>query len=143
MTHEDKGHYALKHENLEIDQAVCDHIKSSADNNLVTCASAHRIAGSLGKTPAEVGAQIDLLEFQLTECQLGLFGYPDKQKKIDPDIEISPQLNEELDKAAEDKRISCHGCWEIAKKLKIKKLDVSSACEKKNIKIKQCQLGAF
>ena len=32
---------------------------------------------------------------------------------------------------------------DAAKKLKIKRLDMGSACEKKNIKIKPCQLGAF
>jgi hypothetical protein len=54
-----------------------------------------------------------------------------------------PDLNEQLDITSIDGRISCLECWTIAKKLKIKRLDMGSACEKKNIKIKPCQLGAF
>ncbi|NOX34719.1 MAG: hypothetical protein GXP56_13475, partial [Deltaproteobacteria bacterium] len=93
--------------------------------------------------PLEIGVQADLIEYRIAECQLGLFGYNDGQKIIDPGIEISPELSLELDKENQDGRISCLKCWEIAKKLKIKRLDLGSACEKKNIRIKPCQLGAF
>ena len=40
-------------------------------------------------------------------------------------------------------KLNCASAWEVAKKLNIPKMHVSSACEKLGIKIKSCQLGAF
>ncbi len=143
MGHEDKGHFAAKHQDKEIDETIAEKIRAMADDNCLTCSSAHRAGKALNVSPSEIGVQTDLLEYQITECQLGLYGYSDGEKKINPNIEISSELNELLDKTAENDRISCFDCWNIAKNLKMKRIDVSSACEKKNIKIKPCQLGAF
>ncbi|MCD4719367.1 MAG: hypothetical protein K8S13_05850 [Desulfobacula sp.] len=143
MGHQDKGHFAAKHNNRQINKTITEKIEALADNNSLTCSSAHRAGKALKISPLEIGVQTDLLEYQIAECQLGLFGYSDGKKRIDPDIVISPDLNEQLDKTNKDGRISCRECWNIAQNLKIKRLDVSSACEKKNIRIKPCQLGAF
>ncbi len=143
MGHQDKGHFAAKHNDRQINKAIAEKIRTLANDNSLTCASAHRAGKALKISSLEIGVQIDLLEYQISECQLGLFGYGDGEKKIDPDIEISADLNGQLDKTNNDGRISCLECWEIAKNLKIKRLDVASACEKKNIRIRPCQLGAF
>ena len=143
MAHEDKGHYAAKHEDKEINEAIAEKIKKAAVNKEISCTSAHQIAKNMGIEPLEVGVQIDLLEFCITECQLGLFGYGDPKKKLDPDVNISFDLDRELDNNQADGRISCLDCWDMATRLKIKRLDMGSACEKKNIRIKPCQLGAF
>jgi hypothetical protein len=143
MGHEDKGHFAAKHTGKQINEAIVGKIRAQGDNTSITCASAHRIGKLFDVSPSEIGIQIDLLEYQIIECQMGLYGYSDGKKRIDPDIEMAPDLNELLDKTSKNGRISCLECWNIAKNLKLKRVDVSSACEKKNIKIKPCQLGAF
>jgi len=143
MTHQDKGHYAKKHTGRQINETIAEKIRTLANDNCLMCASAHKIGKTLNIAPSEIGVQIDLLEYRIAECQLGLFGYSDGEKKINPDIEIEPALNEQLDRTSKDGRISCLECWTIAKNLKIKRIDVASACEKKNIRIKPCQLGAF
>ena len=143
MGHQDKGHFAAKHKNAQINEVIAEKIQALADNHCLNCALAHQAGKALNVSPLEIGRQIDLLEYRITECQLGLFGYNNGEKKIDPEIEIAPDLNEQLDAANKDGRISCLECWNIAKKLKIKRLDIGSACEKKNIRIKPCQLGAF
>lgn len=143
MTHEDKGHFAAKHKDRQINETIAQKIRALSDDNCLSCASAHRAGKELNISPSEIGVQADLLEYRISDCQLGLFGYSDGQKRLDPNIEIAPGLNEQLDKADKDGRISCLECWDIAKNLKIKRLDISSACEKKNIRIKPCQLGAF
>lgn len=126
-----------------IDEAISKKIHSLAKNGIVPCATAHRIAKDFGVLPLEIGVQIDLLEYRISQCQNGLFGYTPKTKKINPDIEVSKELKDALDEANTDNRISCAGCWKIAATLKIKKVAVASACEKMDIKIKPCQLGAF
>ena len=143
MTHEDRGHYAKKHQEGKIDEIISKKILSLAENKNLTCAAAHRIAKNLDILPSDVGIQIDLMEFRITKCQLGLFGYLPEPKKINPDIEISKNLAAALDKASQDNGVSCRQCWEIADSLKIKKVDLGSACEKIKIRIKPCQLGAF
>ena len=143
MAHEDKGHFAAKHSDIQINETTAKKIRALAQDICLSCSSAHRAGKSLAVSPLEIGVQTDLLEYQISECQLGLFGYGDGEKRIDVDIEISADLNGQLDKTNKDSRISCLECWEIAKNLKIKRLDVASACEKKNIRIRPCQLGAF
>ncbi len=143
MGHQDKGHYAAKHQDKQINKAIADNIKSLSKGNCLSCVSAHQISKSLNTDPSEIGIQIDLLENRIMECQLGLFGYDDGKKRFDPNIQIPSDLNSYLDKINDEGRISCIQCWETASKFKMKRIDVGSACEKKNFRIKPCQLGAF
>ncbi len=143
MTHSDKGHYANKHKGVEIDEAAAALLKSIAENNNLSCASAHKAAKQLGITPQEAGVQADLLEYRITLCQLGLFGYRSGEKLFDPEIDIPHDMDKAIESIKDDGRVSCLECWDIARKLKSKKIDVSSACEKKGLRIKPCQLGAF
>jgi hypothetical protein len=143
MAHEDKGHYANKHQGKSIDDTISKKINSLARDGNLTCAAAHKIAKDLGISASEIGVQTDLLEYRISQCQLGLFGYLPETKRINPDIDISEDLMAALDQVNTDGKISCSKCWEIAKVLKIKKVDLGSACEKKDIRIKPCQLGAF
>ena len=142
MGHQDKEHFTTKHDNRQINETIAQKIKSLAQDNHLDCASAHKVAKTLNTTPSEIGVQIDLLEYKITACQLGLFGYSGG-KNLEPAIDISPELNERLDETSKDKRISCLECWTIARELKLKRLDIGSACEKKEFRIKPCQLGAF
>ncbi|MBU1344239.1 MAG: hypothetical protein KKE44_18015 [Proteobacteria bacterium] len=143
MGHQDKRNFSAKHTNSQVNDTIAKKIRLSADNDCISCASAHQVAASLGMPPSDIGVQADLLEYRITQCQVGLFGYGNGGKKINPNIEIAPDLNKHLDKASQDGRISCLECWKIAGSLKIKRLDIGSACEKKNIRIKPCQLGIF
>ncbi len=143
MAHEDKGHYANKHQGKSIDPIISKKINSLADDGNLTCSAAHKIGKDIGISASQIGVQTDLMEYRISQCQLGLFGYSPEKKRINPDIDISKDLMAALDKANIDGKISCSQCWEIAKALKITKLDLGSACEKKGIRIKPCQLGAF
>ena len=145
MTHEDAGHYAKKHQNIEIDNDIEEKLNKNSENGKISCPLVHSIAKSLSTTPEKIGIQADLLELRILHCQIGLFGWEQESsgKLLDKSIEISDALQQELKTTVKDNRITCSGCWDIAKTLKIKKLEVSSACEKKGIKIKKCQIGAF
>lgn len=143
MGHEDKGHYSAKHKDVEINETIAEKLRSAADSANITCAFAHKLGQSLETSPSDIGVQIDLLEYRITECQLGLFGYTNGKKRLDAEIEIGTDLSGQLDKSNQEGEISCSECWNIAKRLKINRLDIGSACEKKNIRIKPCQLGAF
>ena len=120
-----------------------EQILEQAKNNSITCRKAEEIAEELGFTLQETGAAIDVLNIKIAKCQLGLFGYGETQKIVQPAKEVSPELKEEITSSLEDERLPCAAAWEIADKFNISRMKVCSACETLQIKIKPCQLGAF
>jgi PIN domain nuclease of toxin-antitoxin system len=144
MTHEDAGHYRMKHSSeTELNPRIAEAVKRKAKNNRISCASAHEIADEAGATPAEVGIALDLLEMRITNCQLGLFGHSPEKKVVRSSETVSPELEKAIRNSLEDNRISCLSCWEIAERFGIARIEVSAACEALDFKIRACQLGAF
>jgi len=133
-----------KHPNKTVDPHLARHIKALAQERSISCAAAHKAARKTGEPPEKIGEQIDLLGYRISLCQLGLFGYGSPSKKLNPEMAVPPDLDQAIHHAAEKTgRISCRQCWDIATKLTKKRLDIGSACEKKGVRIKPCQLGAF
>ena len=144
MTHEDKGHYAKKHPpHLKVDQKIASVVQAHSSEKQVSCFDSFKIAEELGIKPSEVGFTIDSLEISLIKCQLGLYGYGPERKAIKPMENVDKDLEEAIQNSLENNRLTCISAWEIAEKLHIPKMDVSSACETLKIKIGSCQLGAF
>ena len=83
------------------------------------------------------------MNINITKCQLGLFGYGETKKIVQPAKEISPELKESITSALKDGMLSCAAAWEIAKKINIPRMKVCAAAEALEIKIKPSQLGAF
>jgi len=144
MTHEDAGKYAAKHPpETKLDPQIAQAVKKELKEEKITCAAAHKIAGELNVSPADVGVAIDLLEVRINKCQLGLYGYYPQKKIIKPAESVSPSLKDAINKLTNNNRISCLSCWEVAKNSGVSKIDVASACEALKIKISPCQLSAF
>ncbi|MCP4117333.1 MAG: hypothetical protein GY737_18445 [Desulfobacteraceae bacterium] len=143
MTHRDRGNYTKKHSDKQIDPEAKQLLEASAGQGKITCASVHGAAKTLGITPAEAGAQADLLELRLIRCSLGLFGHDTGANTLPPMETVPETLAQLLDQTSDDGRISCRDCWNIAKTLKLKRMEVASACEARGLRIKPCQLGAF
>ncbi|MBN2809737.1 MAG: hypothetical protein JXR80_09625 [Deltaproteobacteria bacterium] len=143
MTHLHTGNYAAKHNNPEIPEALREKLKSAADDNRLSCSKAHRLARETGFAPAEIGRAADLMELRLTECQLALFGQSRTKEKLKAAEEISPELREALLANLTNQRLPCLQAWHLAERFKLKKTEVTAACEALKIKISPCQLGAF
>jgi len=144
MTHKDRGHYADKHPpGRTTDQRIVDALNSAVLDNTIPCAVAFSVATELKASTEEVGFTIDSLEYTITKCQLGLFGYGEEKKKVKPADSVSSELEDAIKKALLNDRLPCASAWDIAEKLDLGKLSVSSACETLGIKISPCQLGAF
>ena len=146
MTREKGQKFSDKHgANAQADPRATDKIRESAKNEEITCAVAHQIAEDLNLPPAEIGKAIDMLEYRISKCQLGLFGYgqgPDK-KALKPKAPEDQNLEEAIRGALVDEKLSCLDAWRIASRFNVPKMTVSNACEALGIKIKPCQLGAF
>ena len=94
-------------------------------------------------SPKQIGTQADLLELRITQCQLGLFGHAKGKKNFNPDTHMTQELKDRILECQSDGTIACSTCWELAKEFKLSKLDMGSACEQLEIRIKPCQLGVF
>lgn len=144
MTHEDAGHYRIKHPaGTTCDPTLADALAQKAPDDRLSCTAAHQVAAAAQVAPAEIGKTADLLELRIVECQMGLFGYSPEKRIVRPAPEIAPGLRAAIDQRTIDGIIGCSSCWQIAAALGITKMAVASACEALGLKIKPCQLGAF
>lgn len=141
--HQEKS-FAAKHgPNTRVSKELRAAITKQVSNSEIPCAVAFDIAQQLGATPQETGTAIDMLNFRLIKCQLGLFGYLPDKKIVKPSATIEPQVEALVREALVEDCLSCRKAWEIASRLNRRKLNISSICEALSIKIKPCQLGAF
>ena len=144
MTHGDKGNYKAKHSSgSKLDQKIAQALEKRTADGRITCADASDIADELGATMKEVGLAIDLMEIEISKCQLGLFGYSPQKMVVKPAETVQAGLEKAIRGALVDDRLPCASAWSIAKTSGIPKMAVSSACEALKIKVKPCQLGAF
>jgi hypothetical protein len=144
MTHEDGPHYSGKHPQERIkDETLKQAILDRTAGGQVPCATAFEIAQLLDRAPAEVGRAVDLLDFKLIKCQLGLYGYQPEKKIVTPEPPENPAMEQAIRSRLVDGRLPCERAWAIARQFKVQKMRVSAACEALGIKIKPCQLGAF
>ena len=144
MTHLDKGKYHEKHPaGTTVDEGLKKEIEKAVRNNNIACKAAERIAQAMNVALAEVGVGIDLLNVNLVQCQLGLFGFAGDERKTEAAQIVAPDLEKAIRDALVDGRLPCAGAWKIADGRGMKRIDVCAACEALKIKIKPCQLGAF
>jgi hypothetical protein len=126
-----------------VDAVVKDKVLAKAKSGELPCAVAFKIAGELNIAPGEVGKAVDLLDFKLVKCQLGLFGYKPNKKIVTPKSPENSDMEKAIRQGLEDQMLSCRKAWEIAHQFQIPKMSVSAGCEALGVKIKPCQLGAF
>ena len=144
MTHADKDKYYQKHpRETKVADILRQNILNKVTNNNMSCATAEEIAQVSGVALEETGVALDILNINIVECQLGLFGYKQPKKIVQPSKEIIPSLNAAIQHALISGRLPCAAAWEISRKLDLPRMKVSAACEALQIKIKPCQLGAF
>jgi hypothetical protein len=80
---------------------------------------------------------------RLARCQLGLFGYGDPKRIVHPAEQVAPELEQAIHEGLVEGRLPCAEAWAIAARFGLSKLEVANAAEKLEIRIEQCQLGAF
>jgi hypothetical protein len=144
MTHGDKGNYKAKHSLAStLDQRIARALEKRTADGKITCTDASNTADELGATMKEVGLAVDLMEIEISKCQLGLFGYSPQKMAVKAAKTVQADLEKAIRGALVNDRLPCASGWKIAKTFGIPKMDVSSACEALKIKVKPCQLGAF
>lgn len=144
MTHEDKGKYFKKHpEGTKVSETLKQELRKQAKDNNISCNAAEKISQNKNTPLSEIGVAIDILNINIAQCQLGLFGFDGKQKRVPAAASVAPDLEAAIRESLVNGRLPCLAAWGIADRLKIKRLDVCAGSEKLKIKVKPCQLGAF
>ena len=146
MTHEDEGHYAAKHQGVELDERIAAAIRAKHEGAEFPCAVAEKIGEDLGVPLSEVGVALDLMEIKIGRCEIGLFGFETASGKhagFVPAEVVSDEMREEIQHALVDGKLPCAAAWAIAREHELSRIEVGSLCEKLKIKISKCQIGAF
>ena len=125
------------------DRLIKNEILKRTNKNEVPCAVAFEIAEELQVSADAVGMTVDLINYRLVKCQLGLFGYHPKRKMVKPQHTVTEDLKNTISDALVQGRLPCKSAWDIASGFKMHKMKVSGACEAMGVKITHCQLGAF
>ena len=125
------------------DPAIEKQVEKAAKEGRLPCAVAFKIAEEMGVEPSEVGRTADLMEYRLTKCQLGLFGYQPNSSIVQPKSTEDPAMEDAIKAGLVNDRLPCKTAWEIAARFDVRKMTVSAACEALKVKIKPCQIGAL
>ena len=112
-------------------------------NSELSCASAFLIAKELNVSPDKVGMTADLINCRLVKCQMGLFGYRPDKKIVKPVMTANQNLKNAMAGNLVEGKLACKIAWDIASRFNVNKITVSNICEGMDIKINECQLGAF
>lgn len=126
-----------------MDERLAAAVRERAAEGSLRCAEAFHIAEELGLNPLAVGRAADALDVRLARCQLGLFGYGEKKSIVVPADRVTPALEQAVREGLILGRLPCAVAWAIAARFGIPRLGVSDAAEKLEVRIGQCQLGAF
>lgn len=122
---------------------IIDILKNAANDNKISCARLFAISQKECIFPDLLGLAMNEAKIKICECQMGLFGCESGNKTVKPAEHVPENIEDLIFSYLVDGKLECQAAWDIAQDLKIKKIDVASACEKLKIKINKCQLGAF
>jgi len=144
VPHEYAGNYARKHPaGTKPDEKIAEAVRAVGRDGKIGCAEAFAIAKDLGAEPESVGVAIDLLEYRINRCQLGLFGYEPKKRIVEPAESVNPEMKKAILSSLEGGKLACAEAWKIADRFHCPRMDVAAACEALSIKINNCRLGSF
>lgn len=135
-------------DDLKAEPAIEAEIRGRLRESMLSCAAAFAAAERLDLPPARIGRTMDALRLRLTECQIGVFGYPGHAKGWSADGSASrsvpPGLEADLLAAAgADGSISCLAIWQAAALHGLGRMQAGYVADRLKLRIKRCQLGAF
>lgn len=144
MTRKDENSYSKKHPGgYDVNPEIKNAVEAKTSDGKITCAATFKVAADLNVTPLEVGMALDSLEIKIIKCQMGIFGYGPGKTPIKVMDGVGKELKGAIEGELKEGRLSCKIAWEIAARLNVTKVDITSACNCLRIKISPCQLGAF
>ncbi len=135
-------------EDLVADPAIAADIRPRLKDGMLSCTAAFDSASALAVAPAKVGRTADALRLRLTECQIGLFGFPGHAKGWAAagvaGLAVPTGLEQALRSAlGPDGAISCLAIWRAAEAHGVSRMQAGYVADRLGLCIRHCQLGAF
>jgi hypothetical protein len=132
----------------KVDPQLAEAIEARLKDGKLDCAAAFVVAKDRKVAPLAVGEAADSLDIHLSQCQIGLFGFPGHAKAWDAPgwkETVEPAGLEEAVRASldPDGSLSCPAAWAVADRFSVARAMVGRLASRLKIKIKKCQLGAF
>jgi hypothetical protein len=130
------------------DVRLAAEIKDRVLEGTLSCAEAFSVADHTGVFPLDVGRTVDVLKIKLSHCQLGLFGYPGRGKGRDRSGAGMGPVPDGLEAAIKrcsgrEGRVTCSDLWALAELYGVPKILAGDTADRLDIRIVNCQLGAF
>jgi hypothetical protein len=118
-------------------------VKDALKEGYLACPVAWKIAKDEDVPKIAVGEIADRLGIRVTDCQLGCFKV-DKTVYDNPDHEhMDSEIIAELEKLIANNELTCPKVFELARKYKVKPLDIANEVSARGLKFLECQLGCF
>jgi hypothetical protein len=118
-------------------------VKDSLKDGYLSCPVGWKIAKDADVPKIAVGEIADRLGIRVTDCQLGCFRV-EKTFYDDPDHEhLDGEIVAELEQLIERNELTCPKVFELARKYKVKPLDIAHEVSARGLKFLECQLGCF
>lgn len=115
----------------------------SKERKVMSCMDAHGIAHDMSFAPEDVGNALDVMDVEIVECQLGLFGYVPEKRILRKDAKVSSEMKKSIESVSTNGKMTCKQAWDIASECELSRLNFAHQFESIGIKIIDCQLGAF
>ena len=131
---------------FEVDEKIAEEIRTQLEDSQLSCVKAHLIAKQFEVSPAVIGHTVDALDIRLTKCQLGLYGYRNKQGWDEAgvmDMVIPEDFAKILRYKAAEEELTCLKLWGLAAEYGVSRMQAGYITDKLDIRINNCQLGAF
>lgn len=135
-------------DDLVADPRIADDVRARLRDGMLSCRAAFESAAWLKVPPARIGRTADALRLRLTECQIGLFGFPGHAKGWAAagveSLIVPPGLEASLRAAlGPDGAISCLAIWKAAEANGVSRMQAGFIADRLGLRIRHCQLGAF
>lgn len=118
-------------------------VSSSLRDGYMPCPLAWKIAREADVPRIAVGAVIDKMGRRVTDCQIGCFKI-EKTPFEDSEIKrLEGEVVSEIKELESAKQLTCAAVFDLARKYKLKPMDVSNEINALGFKVSECQLGCF
>lgn len=118
-------------------------IASSLKDGYMPCPLAWKIAREQDVPRIAVGAIIDKMGRRVVNCQIGCFKIEKTPFENEEIKRLESEVASEIQKLEAEKELTCAAVFEVARRFKLKPMDVSNEVNALGLKVSVCQLGCF
>ena len=122
---------------------LAEAVKASLHDGNLPCGTAFKIARETGVPRVAVGAITDQLGLRVSNCQIGCFKVDKIINHEVRHVEEDEAIASKLENLKMSDELTCVNVHKLAADLKLPPMAVADVANRRQMKIRQCQLGCF